>query len=70
VGTTRTKDAPSQAMTRNSSSEVAWWTMMSGSAVTTWVSADRFGLCLNSKSPRARESAKLPVQTSEREFPP
>jgi len=57
----RTSQIPSQAKTMNSSSSPIFLSKRSGSAVTTCCSAGRSLFCLNSKSPNARESAKLPL---------
>ena len=52
--------APSQARTKNSSSWSILCVVISGSAVTICFSASREKFCLNSKSPMARDSARLP----------
>lgn len=61
---------PSQAMTRNSSSSVISCTVTSGNAVTICCSGGRSALFLNSKSPMARERARLPLTRPKSTKPP
>lgn len=61
---------PSQAITRNSSSSVISWVVTSGYAVTICCSGDRSGLFLNSKSPNARDRARLPLTRPKSTKPP
>ncbi len=48
---------------RNSSSSVDSWIIISGSAVTICCSAGKLWFCLNSKSPSARDRARLPGES-------
>jgi hypothetical protein len=62
--------APSQAITKNSSSSVISWTVTSGNAVTICCSGGRSALFLNSKSPIALLSARLPLTLPKSTKPP
>src|ERR1700733_5399541 len=57
-------------MTRNSSSVVTSWVTTSGKGVTICCSGERSALFLNSKSPMARESARLPLTRPKSTNPP
>jgi len=61
---------PSQAITMNSSSSDTSWTVTSGKAVTICCSGGRSALFLNSKSPMARDSARLPLTRPKSTNPP
>ena len=63
-------DIPSQAITRNSSSSVSSCTVTSGNAVTICCSGDSSALFLNSKSPMARDRARLPLTRPKSTKPP
>lgn len=62
--------SPSQARTRNSSSSDSSCTVTSGKAVTICCSGGSSALFLNSKSPMARESARLPLTRPNSTKPP
>lgn len=66
----RELDIPSQAITKNSSSSQSSWTVTSGYAVTICCSGDNSALLLNSKSPRARDKARLPLTRPKSTKPP
>ena len=61
---------PSQATTKNSSSPSNLCVMISGSTVTICFSALKAWFCLNSKSPIARDNAKLPLTRPNSTNPP
>jgi len=61
---------PSQATTRNSSSSDMSCSVTSGYAVTIWDSGGSSALFLNSKSPMALESARLPFTRPKSTKPP
>lgn len=61
---------PSQAITRNSSSSVISCVVTSGYAVTICCSGARSALFLNSKSPMARDKARLPFTRPKSTNPP
>lgn len=68
--TIRVIHSPSQAMTRNSSSSPISCTVTSGYAVTICCSGGRSALFLNSKSPMALLSARLPFTRPKSTKPP
>lgn len=64
------ENIPSHAITKNSSSSQSSWTVTSGYAVTICCSGDSSALLLNSKSPRARDKARLPLTRPKSTKPP
>ena len=70
LGKNRNCNLPSHAMTRNSSSGEISCVTTSGNAVTICCSGERSALFLNSKSPRARERARLPLTRPKSTNPP
>ena len=63
-------NVPSQAMTKNSSSLEMSWVTTSGKAVTICCSGAKSAPFLNSKSPMARERARLPLTRPKSTKPP
>jgi len=70
IGMEGERGLPSHAMTRNSSSLEISCAITSGKAVTICCSGDRSALFLNSKSPIARDKARLPLTRPKSTKPP